>query len=762
MDTGALYKKRTRHLVIPFVIAFAVVMAVVSCVYAGYLQRVNENFEKDNNSHVMELALQSARLVNERVARNHLALEQMASTLYKSENLFSDAVLSYLEGKTTSLGAIRVDLALPDGTAVASTSDHKIITGFNLGDREYFKRSLAGESCVQFLKESRVDGQEIFVCSVPVYQDKGVAGVLLGVYDIKSLEKLLVLDDSLNDSFSLLLAEDGNIIIGNNRAEFSTFENSFFTILANAEYAENYSRTELENSIFDRETTLSCMEINDTVYFTSLNPLDFGNCYLVTMFPAKTITKASEEFTELTILLAVLEMLLIASLGFFFVWVYRKNRQDLYDMAFKDSVTGGGNNIWFKYESESILKKADGSSYALIMLDIDNLKILNDTYGYEAGNRVLEYVYNYVSSILVSGELVARVMQDDFVLLLKYYTNDVLSERLQMLASKLNIYNTTVVGTDENYIISLSAGVYVIEDTSMDMLSIEDRAYMALHSAKKMQGSLVRCAFFQEQDRIRLLEEKRIENCMEEALANNEFVVYLQPKYNISTNTVSGAEALVRWVDPERGLIPPNKFIPLFERNGFIFNVDLFVFEKVCQMLRSELDRGYEPHRVSVNLSRSYLNKPNFLDEFKKICKKYDIPPKYIELELTETVIFENMELLIYIISEMHSFGFTCSLDDFGSGYSSLNMLKSVPVDVLKLDKEFFSEPDKVSDRGTSVIESVIELAQKLDMKTVSEGVEKEWQVELLRKAKCDMVQGFYYSKPVPIPEYEKLAFEEK
>lgn len=762
MDKKLLYSKSSRHFIIPLVIAFFAIIVIIFVVYGIYLNRLNAIFAESNTKQINEYSSQAVTIVEERLKNNFSDLEQLSSVFYESENLFSDVIASYMKKKVTNFGSLRLDIILPNGDAMVIEKDGNIRTDINLGMRNYFKTSMTGKNAVEFLEASMVDQQEVFICSVPIYYQDKISGVLIGAYDTASLEKMIVMNGPNDNDFSFMVTKEGRLITGKHHEALKCVDQNFYEALTEKNFLYDNTYEDFFNDINSKKSGITSISLGDNLFYLAYNPLSFNDCYLFTMIPTTAFSFAIKSFNMLTTFLCFIEVVFFVFLGIFFLLVFQKNRNDLYDLAFKDSITGGGNNAWFQYEAEKILKANPNEQYALVMLDIDNLKLLNDTYGYESGNHVLEYVYNFIMNILVKDEIAARAMQDDYMLLLKHHSDSVLKERLDLLASKLNTYNMAAIGTNKKYVISISVGIYQIEDTSMDMLSMQDRAYMALNCAKKMQGSLMRYAFFHEQDRIRLHEEKRIENRMEEALANNEFVVYVQPKYNIYTNQVSGAEALVRWLDPSRGMVPPDRFIPLFERNGFIFKIDLYVFEQVCKMLRAELDSGLEPYTVSVNLSRAYLTRKGFLDEFKAICLRYNIPPKYLELELTETIVFENMAVLLQVIQEMHDFGFTCSLDDFGSGYSSLNILKSVPVDVLKLDREFFSNPDNAEPRGTSVIESVIELAQKLKMKTVSEGVEQEWQVDLLRKAKCDMVQGYIYSKPVPIPDYEKLAFSSK
>ena len=247
---------------------------------------------------------------------------------------------------------------------------------------------------------------------------------------------------------------------------------------------------------------------------------------------------------------------------------------------------------------------------------------------------------------------------------------------------------------------------------------------------------------------------------MHESLERGDFVPYLQPKYELEGETVAGAEALVRWVDPEEGMIFPNEFIPLFESNGFVVDIDLYMFEQVCRMVERWSKVGWRVIPISVNLSRSHFNVPNFFDAYETILEQYEIPPKSIEIELTESLFYNDMEALNSLVERIHKVGLSCSIDDFGSGYSSLNVLKEVQVDALKLDRVFFvNESNEDSERGKSVIQSVIQLAQALDLHTISEGVEERDQVEFLKQMKCDLIQGYVFAKPMPVTDFEKLAF---
>jgi len=338
---------------------------------------------------------------------------------------------------------------------------------------------------------------------------------------------------------------------------------------------------------------------------------------------------------------------------------------------------------------------------------------------------------------------------DNFAVLLEYDDIAYIISKMKEINNEIqNFYLIKSI----KYNIVISSGVYLVGDRKEEIETILDKANLAKDTVKGNHKSDY--SFYDEALRDTLLEEKYIENNMYGALEKQEFQVYLQPKYTLEDKNIGGAEALVRWKH-EGSMIYPNKFIPLFEKNGFIIHLDMYVFEQVCYTIKRWLDNGIKPIPISVNVSRVHLNNPNFIDKFKKIVEKYQVPASLIELELTENTVLDNVDMLINIMNKLKTIGFKLSMDDFGSGYSSLNLLKEIPIDVLKIDKEFFNS--KEVERTEIVINNVIKMARELNILVVAEGVEKEEQVETLTHMKCNMAQGFFFAKPMPIEEFEKL-----
>lgn len=434
--------------------------------------------------------------------------------------------------------------------------------------------------------------------------------------------------------------------------------------------------------------------------------------------------------------------------------------EKLRKLAFVDPITGGRSRTSFELDVERDVHAAPPFSYALVSMDIQKFKVINDLFGIQSGNDTLKYVQDTISDMLDSGEYIARIAADTFNLLLKYKNNNEIEERLNFMAEQINRFNGNM---DYKYWLNLSVGIYPIDDPTLSITQLQDRATVARKQRKSLLGTkLCICTFYKTEDQLKMTREKEIENRMQDSLENGEFIVYLQPKQELKSHRIAGAEALVRWMHPEEGMIPPNHFIPLFERSGFIIDLDLYVFEQVCKILRGWIDSGLEPIPVSVNMSRAHLSYSDFLDRYESIRKKYEIPSSLLEIELTETLVFENPQLLSEVIDKIRSCGYSCSMDDFGSGYSSLNVLKNIRVDTLKLDRAFFSQTDTVTKREEDIISVVVELARRLNMKTVAEGVETDCQASFLKRTGCDMIQGYLFSRPVPVEDFEKLAFDEK
>ncbi|MBR6228111.1 MAG: GGDEF domain-containing protein [Eubacterium sp.] len=448
-----------------------------------------------------------------------------------------------------------------------------------------------------------------------------------------------------------------------------------------------------------------------------------------------------------------IRVLWIAVAGCFFVAIILSKYLLIYRQLGRDDVTGGNNRRQFERLVKNVL--SSGHGYVMVHANIDRFKLINDAYGDEEGDRILKKIHQIIDDELGWDEVSGRLMADNFGILMHYHSIAKLDERLERISDRfaeLSDANGTPYG------ISMFYGVYVIDPKEdLEVGALLERANLGRKNIT-FNNFRVPLGVYDDKDRQRMNRDRELEKKMHSAMAHGDFIPYLQPKVDLESDRIAGAEALIRWMDPEEGMIYPAEFIPLFEKNGFVINIDIYMFEEVCKMVDRWNQIGYRIIPISVNLSRCHFEVPEFFEYYEAIYEKYDIPKGAIEIELTESLFYNDLNSLNDLVTRIHKLGMTCSIDDFGSGYSSLNMLKDVRVDTLKLDRVFFKSSEDDA-RGKDVIRSVINLAQALDLKTVSEGVEINDQVEFLRDMNCDLIQGYVFFKPLSIREFEKLAF---
>jgi len=413
-----------------------------------------------------------------------------------------------------------------------------------------------------------------------------------------------------------------------------------------------------------------------------------------------------------------------------------------------DALTGLSNRNKFFTDTENLIGSYPDSVFALVRFDIDRFHLLNSFWGEEEGDRFLKLIADYMRRIAkeIMPCTYGRINADVFCMCVPFDDAGI-TEYVDNACNVLEAYN-------KNYLIEPFFGVYVIRNKELDIQTMYEYATLA---AKECKGKYMATLYYYKPELSeRVQHEQEIVNEMQAALDQEQFVVYFQPKYNLKDEQPYGAEALIRWQHPTKGLIYPGTFIPVFENNGFIGKVDYYMWDKVCQWLRKRIDQGYDPTPVSVNVSRVNMYNPNLVNLLIGLVNKYDIPAALLNLELTETAYMDNPGIMEKTVLELQDAGFIIMMDDFGSGYSSLNTLKNIPVDVLKIDIKFLSQ-DTDSVRSECILASVIRMAGWLEIPVVMEGVETVQQVDFLRSIGCGYVQGFYFARPMPVEEYEKL-----
>ncbi len=378
-----------------------------------------------------------------------------------------------------------------------------------------------------------------------------------------------------------------------------------------------------------------------------------------------------------------------------------------------------------------------------IQFDIRKFKIINDLYGEKFGDQVLDFIKKQVEELCCENQYFINLRSDVFMIVREYDKESELVEFIYQLDAKISYFKDVKL--------QISYGVYTVEDKQMEFRQMEDRAAMARKAAK--DNILTNILFYKEQFKESLYNRKFIEENMQTAIIERQFLMYLQPKYSITKNEIIGAEALVRWYHPERGMIYPDQFIPIIEENGFIKKVDYYIWAEACRFIKRCKDAGILSCPVSVNVSRIHLRDNECIQVLSDMIKSNGIPKELLELEITETANDQQISLKALQLKEE---GFTLLMDDFGSGYSSLNILLETPFDVIKLDKKFM-ENMMLSGKGRLILEQVVSMANKLHLGLLAEGVETKEQIQQLQSMGCDQVQGYYYAKPMPEDEFFAL-----
>lgn len=412
-----------------------------------------------------------------------------------------------------------------------------------------------------------------------------------------------------------------------------------------------------------------------------------------------------------------------------------------------DRLTGIYSKEFFYKQAKDLLTQNPEKEYDIICSDIENFKLVNDVFGIPTGNCLLKGIARLYQEIVGDTGIYGRIGADQFACLRErdcLYTDDMfvdISHQVNILSSAKNVL--------------MKWGIYAALDRTLPLEQMCDRALLAARSIKGRYGKYF--AVYDDALRGKLLHEQAITDEMSAALAQGQFEVYLQPQYRIEDGSLAGAEALVRWVHPQWGIQSPTAFISLFEKNGFITKLDQFVWDKVCATMQAWDEQGYQPISISVNVSRADIYNTDLADTLLRILHKHGLTASRLPLEITESAYTENPNQIIETVDSLKKLGFAIEMDDFGSGYSSLNMLNQMPMNTLKLDMQFIQN-ETAKPKDQSILRFIMEIARFMGLSVVAEGVETKEQLERLREVDCDYVQGYYFARPMPCVEFEKLV----
>ena len=645
------------------------------------------------------------------------------------------------------------------GDLAAAVLDQEVtqnnIQGIQEEARAVLQEAIEGRRGISRFFRGDLTKEDIIVYGTPVYQEERVVGALAASGRIDIFREILEEGAALEGSgFVDMIDMDGNYMTrsGNDNisAELTNvFSAPYFAEDEAAEMkAELQEKGRLEFSFrYGGEKYRGLIEavgIHDWCLFSVLNTR-MGSREIYMMNRAAGV------------LFGVIFLLMLGLLAYGCRLVWRNGKR-LQRIAYYDPLTGAYNMLRFRQLVEESIGR-NGSHYSLIALNVHQFKFINEIYGREQGDRLLRFIKEQIRERTKPGEFFCRETADIFYLYTTETDRDVLEKRLTELMDGITGKAAGIRG-DYQLLMCCGAAIASEGEAAQTLDETMTHVMLALTRAKDVHQNNV--WFFDRELHRSEIMGNYVEAHMHQALEEREFQLYLQPKVDLASQKVAAAEALVRWIRPDGLMIYPDQFIPLFEANGFCVQLDMYMVDAVCRKLREWMDQGLEPFPISVNQSKRAFYETDYLARLTEIAEKYQVPPELITLEILEGFTFENVDEVNRKIEELQKKGFRVSLDDFGSEYSSMNTLGKIRINELKLDRWFLKDAAKGKENVRVIMEQVIQLAHKLNISTVVEGVETLQDHDLIRKLHCDFGQGYYYRRPISAEEFYDIYLKEK
>lgn len=743
-------KHRTEIISVIAALCIAIFVVIASLFMANTISAL----DGEVNNYIDRAASQKCDIVESAIRNDVNTVKNFAACASNYKTTDENLVIKMIKDLENSCSTIDAFIiADENGDVITSKNISK-----NISAREYYKRAMNGEVYISKAIYSEPDEKMVNAIAAPIYGDyKRIVGMVAGICDTRSYNNLIDMSfgGKENDSNGYVLNSDGEVIMSGENAlgDYVPMGDLFFSsdILAGVEES-------VRNSVKDNFAKVGgsgivksvCKGEKYVAYYSGMS--GFDNLHYLLIFKENVVAAEQNHYTMMNILMYAFFVLILIIVITAYIVIVRvsfrrltKANEEVSRIAYTDSITGYSTWDKFVLDAKSLLRH-EYRRYALVSFDIDKFKAINDMYGQEEGNRVLKLIADTVNRNLQDGETFSRINSDNYYILMLYSSDSDTARRIGSLIQAIEYEITEFVPV-------LSFGIYRITDKSVSIRRMGDLADIAKRTVK--YGDASAYTFYSESMLEKMREEKRIENEMQTALDMHEFCVFYQPKVSLDGKVnLTGAEALVRWIK-DGTVISPGKFIPLFEKNRFIVKLDYYIMDQVCQKIKQW--ESYYPHLlISVNMSRAHLRDPQFVEKLNDICLSHGVSTSSIEIEITESAAYGSLDVLTAVFKQLRDYGFHISIDDFGSGYSSLNMLKDLPADVLKIDRAFLAESNS-NKRANDILGYVIRMADSLGMHTICEGIETDEQAKLLGGLGCEMAQGFYFAKPMPSDSFEEI-----
>ena len=694
---------------------------------------------------------------------------QKADVLKKQISVF----FSTMEGFVTSISQMTDDLEKDKVKLVILLSDltHELnatgmgivtdkgkgVVGLDVDFDRYsgMKKALAGENSLTVVDNGPNGESKCLLFAVPLYDDvKGKKYVFYATIAREYIYKVFRSSTEYNEQYVMLINKNREVMLPMTDLQK---QKEFSDIMDNpANYKLEEKFNSFEKNVKKQKGAIDQFSFNSASYYVDVVYVDDSDMFLVSLVDTDEATSYIQHATNMAGIIFAIVVGLFAIAIILTTILQFRNQSNMFRLAYNDKLTGIYNWEYMQIKVHELLK--EDRKLILVLFDIKGLKYINDIYGFASGDKILLDIASFIKENKFTEDNFygySKLEDDAFALVIE---GEIDERFVVMVKAFMNELQGKISDLCE---VNFAVGIAPIKrNDDGNYHGVIDNAYSAMESNSKQTGITI--GVYDQEFKEELIKSKKLEGDLPYALKNKEIKVYLQPKYDTATEKIVGAEALVRWQHHELGFISPGQFIPLFENNGMISKIDRYVLDQVCANFKEWKAKNLNLYPISVNLSRAEVNDKNLVNVVKSIRDKYDIGSDLVEIEITESSVANNDEQLFELMEQLRTNGFKLSMDDFGTGYSSLSQLMKMPIDYLKLDKSFIDNciNDDPENKTHKFIANVVRIAKDINCKVVAEGVETKEQRDTLLEAGCDIIQGFYYAKPMPVSEYEKLLKE--
>lgn len=653
------------------------------------------------------------------------------------------------------LTMIYVDLP---GDAVAATLDKGITDNISISDvqpevKYVLEQALEGESVISQLFQGKFSNEAVFVYGTPVYQGSEIVGAVAASDKVEIFSEILDGEGVLGGyGYINMIDMEGNYIVHSEKDDIGDELDNVFS----EPYFDSDDAKEARKDLRAGKEVDFSFRYGGDQYEALIQPIGINNWCLLSIGDIHTSSRQVYMLVRIIGSVFGVVVILVLFLLIYVCRMMRINGMQLKEIAYHDSLTGALNLFGFRRKVEQVIQEQ--KNYSIIALNVHQFRFINEFFGKAEGDKIIYRIGMVIRQYLQNGDILCRESGDLFYVFTKECDEETLQKRFKKIMD--NVTRNPGDGHGD-YEIHMYCGATVNREGVSEYSLDETMAHVlaALRCAKEIHQNSI--WIFDKKLHRKEVMDNYVETHMNQAIRDREFKLFLQPKISLQTEKVSGAEALVRWIKSDGEMIYPDQFIPLFESNGFCIRLDMYMFESVCRQIREWMDRGLTPVPVSVNQSKRVIYEKDYLNDLTAVIEKYQVPANLITLEILEGLALENVDEFNRKIEELQKRGFRVSLDDFGTEYSSFSTFSKLQVDELKLDRWFLKEMNSGKNRKIMlVMEEIVQIAHKLNISTVVEGVETPEDHRLIREMQCDYGQGFYYSRPVSAQDFTQIYLE--